>query len=123
LGGESFSGHLEPFLLTIESGGGSGPFGMLHTGSEFVLCLCGQLEYELEGEQYILEAGDSLIFAAQMRHRWRNPGDTTVTAIIVLGGFEEGERPSEYHLTSGMKNLSAVEEGDIIYDDDTADDI
>jgi transcriptional regulator with XRE-family HTH domain len=118
LGGESFSGRLEPFLITIESGGGSGPYGMLHSGNEFVLCLEGLLEYELEGEQYLLEAGDSLIFAAQMRHRWMNPGKTTVTAVIVLGGFEEGERPSEFHLAPGMRNLSASEEGDIVYDSD-----
>jgi len=123
LGGESFSGRLEPSVVTIERGGGSGPFGMIHTGSEFVLCLSGRLEYEIEGEKFILEPGDSLIFAAQMHHQWKNVGATTVTAIIVLGGFEEGERPSEYHLTSGMKKLSAVEEGDIIYDDGAEDEL
>ena len=113
LGGESFSGHLEPFMLVLESRGGSGPYGMLHTGHEFVMCLSGQLEYEIEGQKFLLSPGDSLIFAAQMRHSWLNPGDNTTTAVIVLSGFEQGERPSEFHITSGQKILadSRSEEG------------
>ena len=104
LGGEAFSGHLEPFMLTLESQAGSGPYGMLHSGHEFVMCLSGQLEYEIEEQKFLLEAGDSLIFAAQLRHQWINPGQTTTQAVIVLAGFEHGERPSEFHLSSGGKN-------------------
>jgi transcriptional regulator with XRE-family HTH domain len=116
LGGESFIGHVEPFMLTLESGATSGPFGMLHTGHEFVMCLKGQMEYEVEGHIFTLEAGDSLIFAAQLRHRWRNPGETTAQAIIVLAGFEQGERPSEFHLSSGLKGDTTSRE-----EDETAD--
>ncbi|MBN1147634.1 MAG: helix-turn-helix domain-containing protein [Anaerolineales bacterium] len=103
LGGESFTGRMEPFILTLESGGGSGPFGMLHTGNEFVMCLGGQIEYEVEDQKFTLNPGDSLLFAAQLRHRWRNLGEETANAILVLAGFEQGERPSEFHLSSGMK--------------------
>ena len=110
LGGEAFSGHLEPFMLTLESQAGSGPYGMLHSGNEFVLCLSGQLEYDIEDQKYLLEAGDSLIFAAQLRHRWINPGATTTQAVIILAGFEQGDRPSEFHLTSGAKNPLDEEE-------------
>ena len=39
LGGEAFVGRVEPFMLTLESGASSGPFGIVHTGHEFVLCL------------------------------------------------------------------------------------
>jgi transcriptional regulator with XRE-family HTH domain len=102
LGGELFVGHVEPFMLTLESGGSSGPFGMIHTGHEFVMCLRGQLEYQVEDARYILEPGDSLIFAAQLRHRWRNPGKTVTNAVVVLSGFEHGERPSEFHIASGL---------------------
>jgi transcriptional regulator with XRE-family HTH domain len=100
LGGESFTGHVEPFLLTLESGGSSGPYGMLHTGHEFVMCLAGRIEYEVEDQLFDLEPGDSLIFAAQLRHRWMNPGETTASVLIVLAGFEQGERPSEFHIAS-----------------------
>jgi uncharacterized cupin superfamily protein len=83
---------------------------MLHTGHEFVMCLSGLLEYEVENQQFLLEPGDSLIFAAQLRHRWRNLGEANTTAIFVLAGFEQGERPSEFHLSSGMKNEGSTDE-------------
>ena len=102
LGGEFFVGRVEPFMLTLESGGSSGPFGILHTGHEFVLCLRGQLEYEIENQRFLLEPGDSLLFAAQLKHRWRNPGKTVTSAMFVLAGFEQDERPSEFHITSGQ---------------------
>ena len=50
LGGEAFVGRVEPFALTLESGANSGPFPITHTGHEFVVCLRGQLEYQVEGE-------------------------------------------------------------------------
>jgi transcriptional regulator with XRE-family HTH domain len=106
LGGESFVGRVEPFMLTLESGTSSGPFGIDHSGHEFVLCLRGQLEYQIENEHYYLEAGDSLLFAAQLRHRWRNPGKTVTNALIVLSGFKEDERPSEFHISSEVKGES-----------------
>ncbi|MFU8772879.1 MAG: helix-turn-helix domain-containing protein, partial [Anaerolineales bacterium] len=100
LGGEFFVGEVEPFMLSLESGASSGLYGMIHSGHEFVLCLRGQLEYEVEDKRYILEAGDSLLFAARMRHRWRNYGKTVVNALVVLSSFQRGEKPSEFHLTS-----------------------
>jgi transcriptional regulator with XRE-family HTH domain len=103
LGGESFVGHVEPFMITLHSGATSGPFGMLHSGHEFVLCLSGNIQYEVEGYFYNLFPGDSLLFAAQLRHRWRNLGQELASAVIVLAGFEPGERPSEFHLSSSPK--------------------
>ena len=100
LGGERFTGRIEAFMVTLESGAGSGPHGMLHTGSEFVFCLRGNLEYEVDGKTYLLEAGDTLIFAAHLLHRWRNAGATVTNAIIVISSFEDGERPGEFHLAS-----------------------
>jgi transcriptional regulator with XRE-family HTH domain len=100
LGGESFLGRVEPFMLNLESGATSGPHGLLHSGHEFVLLIEGQLEYEVEGMRFIFEPGDSLLFASRLRHRWRNPGKTPTRVLIVLSGFEQDERPSEYHRTS-----------------------
>ncbi len=97
LGGESFVGGLEPFFLTLEVGATSGRFGMLHSGHEFVLCLEGSLEYEVEDERYLLEAGDSLLFAAQLQHRWRNAGKSPCRVVIALTCFERGESPTEFH--------------------------
>lgn len=103
LGGEEFVGVVEPLMLTLESSANSGKFSMVHTGHEFVLCLSGQLEYEVEDQRYLLEPGDSLLFAAELHHRWRNPGKSTALALVVLSGFEGSERPSEFHITSGRK--------------------
>ncbi len=97
LGGEAFVGRMQPFMLTLESGAESGKEKIVHTGHEFVMCLSGGLEYEVEGKLYTLETGDSLLFAARLTHRWRNPGNTVTNAIIVLSGFEEYEKPGSFH--------------------------
>ncbi len=93
LGGEKFSGRVEPFLLTLESGGSSGTSTMVHTGHEFVFCLRGQLEYLVEKRQYDMLAGDSLLFSANLGHRWRNPGRTVANALIILSDFSEAQSP------------------------------
>jgi transcriptional regulator with XRE-family HTH domain len=98
LGGELFSGRVEPFALTLENGANSGPQPIIHTGHEFVLCLRGQLEYQVEDEIYLLEAGDTLLFAAHRQHRWRNPGPLVTSAIFVLSGFDDGEDPHGHRL-------------------------
>ena len=102
LGGEEFVGHVEAFFLTLESGSSSGQHTMLHTGHEFAFCLRGQLEYEIEQQRYLLEAGDSLLFAAHLQHRWHNPGHTVTNSIVVISGFDEDERPAEFYNAAAM---------------------
>ncbi len=97
LGGEKFVGRVEPFVLTLENGASSGQGNIVHTGHEFVYCLRGQLQYLVEDGLYELEAGDSLLFAARLQHRWRNPGSTVTNVLIILFGFAEGERPDALH--------------------------
>jgi transcriptional regulator with XRE-family HTH domain len=111
LGGEFFTGHVEPFVLTVENGASSGPHGMLHGGHEFVLCLEGSLDYYVENQHFRLESGDSLLFASQMRHLWRNPGPLLTKLLIVLAGFGQDDHPSEYHLAASQRgeNVSAEE--------------
>ena len=103
LGGEQFAGRVEPFMLTLENGASSGPHHMNHSGHEFVFCLRGKLEYHVEKNIYNLEAGDSLLFSAQLKHKWRNSGGLVANAIIIISGFEEGERPHVMHWKHGEK--------------------
>jgi transcriptional regulator with XRE-family HTH domain len=103
LGGESFLGRVEPFMLTLESGASSGRSGLIHSGHEFVMCISGQLEYEVEEQRYLLGPGDSLLFASRLRHRWRNPAKAQTKAVFVLAGFELDERPSEFHISSSKQ--------------------
>lgn len=116
LGGESFAGRVEAFLLTLENGGSSGPHGMIHTGHELVFCMRGTIEYEVEDQRYLLEPGDCLIFSSNLVHRWRNPGHSVANAIIVISAFEESERPGEYHLasmiTDNVRRIELSEEDD-----------
>jgi len=105
LGGEHFTGRVEPFVITLESGASSGQHGMLHGGHEFVLCLRGSLEYLVEDQRFILETGDSLLFAANLRHRWRNPGPHVASVAIVLSGFGQDEHPGEFHLAAGLRKV------------------
>lgn len=51
---------------------------------EFVLCLSGQLEYEVDGKCYTLEVGDSLSFNSNLLHCCRNPGSDTAVVVTVL---------------------------------------
>ena len=101
LGGEQFVGRVEPFMLTLESNANSGPRSMTHTGHEFVFCLRGELEYQVERQVYELSSGDSLLFAAHLKHRWKNRGGTVVTALIIISGFEEGEQLHAMHWKKG----------------------
>ncbi len=93
LGGEMFTGRAMPFLLTLENGASSGPNPMLHSGHEFVYCLRGQLEYQVEGQVYNMESGDSLLFAAQLKHRWRNPGGIVTNVLIFISDYADGDQP------------------------------
>ena len=101
LGGEQFSGRVEPFMLTLENGSSSGPHNMVHTGHEFVFCLRGQLEYFVEKQVFLLSAGDSLLFESKMQHRWKNPSKNVANALIIISGFAEGEQPHAMHWKKG----------------------
>jgi mannose-6-phosphate isomerase-like protein (cupin superfamily) len=51
----------------------------------------------VEKEIFHLVAGDSLLFASQLRHKWRNGGKTVTNALIIISGFAEGEQPNAMH--------------------------
>lgn len=102
-GGEKFVGRVEPFVLTLDVGADSGAAPMLHTGHEFVFCFGGRVEYEVEDQTYLLNPGDSLLFAAHLSHRWRNVGKTASNLLIVLSGFADMDKPMEQHLRKGDK--------------------
>ncbi len=101
LGGEQFVGRVEPFMLTLENSANSGSRMMSHTGHEFIFCLRGELEYQVERQIFHLQPGDSLLFAAHLKHKWRNPGRTVAAALIIISGFEEGEELHAMHWKKG----------------------
>jgi len=72
------------FYDTIEEDCSSGDGGMVHTGEEFALVLEGRLEFVIEGEGFVVDEGDSIVFKASLPHRWRNlfPGQTRVLWVV-----------------------------------------
>jgi transcriptional regulator with XRE-family HTH domain len=101
LGGAQFAGRVEPFMLTLESGASSGPRNIVHSGHEFVFCLRGKLEYYVDKQFFLLEPGDSLLFESKLKHRWKNPGNTVTTGLVIISGFAEGEEPHAMHWKNG----------------------
>lgn len=98
LGGEQFTGKVTPFMLTLEPGAGSGATDMIHTGHEFVFCIQGQLAYWVEGQTYLLDVGDSLLFEARLKHRWHNPTSSITNALIIISDYADGDRPGPMHV-------------------------
>ncbi len=87
----------QPLLLALKPGASSGSAPIVHTGLEFVYCLEGQLQYTIEGETYLLEAGDSLIFEAHLPHQWRNPGKRPSRSLLIICPTDENDRSAERH--------------------------
>jgi quercetin dioxygenase-like cupin family protein/DNA-binding XRE family transcriptional regulator len=88
---------LEPFVVTLQPGAGSGQQAIIHDGHELVYCLSGKLQYVIDDHAYSLEVGESLLFEAQKPHRWSNQGDQPAVFLLV---FEAGgqDEPAERHL-------------------------
>lgn len=92
---------LEPFVVTLEPKADSGDTPIVHTGLEFVFCLEGRLSYEVNGQTFILEPGDSLLFEAHLPHHWRNIGEIPSNSLLLLCHIDEGDRPDERHFLAG----------------------
>ena len=96
--GAGFAGSgLEPYVVTLEPQAESGDAPIVHTGLEFVYCLDGKMEYEVDGQSFPLYPGDSLLFEAYLPHRWRNVGETPSRSLLLLCPTDERDRPDERH--------------------------
>lgn len=89
---ESFtSGLRDPqfmsFLCTVPKGGTSGQKNMYHPGDELIVVIEGKLRVIIAGENYLLQAGDSLSFKSHLPHRWDNVGDADAQIIWTLSPF------------------------------------
>ncbi len=76
--------RIEPLLLTLDPGAGSGPQPIIHPGQEFVFGLEGQIGYTVDGQRYLLEPGDSLLFESTLPHSWENCGPALARAVLIL---------------------------------------
>lgn len=89
--------EIQPFFVSLDPGAGSGPVPIVHTGCEFVYCLKGRALYTIEGNSYLLEEGDSLIFEAYQQHSWENAQDDPTQLLLLMVPSEPQESVGSRH--------------------------
>ena len=92
--------QIEPFFITIGPYSKSDKQRVVHTGHEFVYCLHGAVEYEVDGKVYLLKQGDILLFEATLPHHWRNPTTEQAEMLVVLQTSDEPSEPVRRHFPS-----------------------
>ena len=68
----------------IPPGASSSPSPTTHRGEECVFVLQGNVTVYLQGETYILNAGDAFYFDARLPHFFTNPGDTEAEFLSAI---------------------------------------
>jgi transcriptional regulator with XRE-family HTH domain len=93
--------ELEPFVVSLEPHVECcGERQVVHAGHEFVYCLQGRIEYLVDGNAYLIETGDILIFEATLPHLWRNPFDEKAEFLLVLQTPNTSREPVQRHFSS-----------------------
>ena len=99
LGKDLVGNIVQPFVVDLEPGGGSGEQEIVHTGYEFVYCLNGSIRYKIGQDEYILKSGDSLLFEAHLPHCWENNGCDAAQILLILYPTDEREEPGGRHFS------------------------
>lgn len=89
--------QLEPFLITIEPECSSVSTAISHPGEEFIHCMAGQIEYCVNEQDFLLEAGDSLLFEAMQPHSWRNPVPVPALVLLVFQAAQDNSLARQRH--------------------------
>lgn len=96
--GKDLTGNaIQPFVVTLASGGGSGEKMIVHTGYEFVYCLSGKVLYNIDGEIFRLKQGDSVVFESHLPHCWQNDNEGESQIILVISPTDQREAPGGRH--------------------------
>jgi transcriptional regulator with XRE-family HTH domain len=96
--GEDLAGNaVQPFVVTLQPGAASGEQTIVHTGHEFVYCLNGLVRYRIDGETFLLKAGDSLVFEAHLPHCWENAGEECARILLIFYPADRRDQPGGRH--------------------------
>jgi transcriptional regulator with XRE-family HTH domain len=90
--------QLEPFMVTIEPGAGDSGESIVHPGQEFVYCFEGTVLYQVGGQVYHLEQGDSLLFDATQPHCFYSTGDSAARVLLIFQAAEGSHLARQRHL-------------------------
>jgi len=99
LGKGLINSAVQPFIVTLDPGLGSGDRLIVHTGHEFVYCQEGLIRYQIQQESYVMKPGDSLLFESYLPHCWENIGSIPAKILLVL-------IPSDLHDEFGGRHFS-----------------
>jgi transcriptional regulator with XRE-family HTH domain len=103
LGKDLAGGVVQPFIVTLEPGAGSGDRMIVHSGHEFVYCLSGKILYVIDQIVYILAPGDSVVFESDLPHQWKNIDEDQSQFILILYPSGQPVEPgSNYSLHEGF---------------------
>jgi transcriptional regulator with XRE-family HTH domain len=97
LGKDLADNAVQPFIVTLDQGAGSGERLIVHTGHEFVYCMNGRVNYVIDHKEYSLAPGDSIVFEAHLPHQWKNTGDGQSQIILVLYPADQHEELGGRH--------------------------
>ena len=90
---------IQPYLVTLKAGMGSGNNMIVHTGHEFVYCIEGQAQFTIDNEVYPLKTGDSLIFEAHLPHTWENNQPALARLLMILAPADAAEEAGSRHVS------------------------
>lgn len=92
--------EIQPFYVTLLPEMGSGSQMIVHTGLEFVYCLEGCVQYIVDGDEFSIFPGDSLIFKSNLPHQWKNITKQTAKILLILYSCTEGSEAGTRHFFS-----------------------
>jgi quercetin dioxygenase-like cupin family protein len=86
----------------MQKNAGSGGRTIIHSGFEFAYCMSGKVMYRIEEIEYPLAVGDSIVFAAQLPHRWENiyDGESQIILVFTPGEQFQSQGKSHFHKES-----------------------
>jgi transcriptional regulator with XRE-family HTH domain len=87
---------MEPLLITLDGNHGRGTEPIVHLGHELVYLLEGCCVYVVDGVEYPLAPGDSLLFEAHLPHQVRAAPKSGARLLVVLEAAE-GDRQAVSH--------------------------
>ncbi len=98
--GKDLSGNaVQPFVVTLKPGMGSGELVIVHTGYEFVYCLSGSIHYQVDQHLFELQSGDSLVFEARLPHCWENKTEDNAQILLILYPSDKRDTPGGRHFS------------------------
>lgn len=87
----------EPILVNLDPAQSEAE-NISHAGREFIFCLEGNLTVLVADQAYRLSPGDSLLFDANVPHRWLNPHTEAARLLVLFCPMEARDQPAERHL-------------------------